>query len=56
MVFVEFGALFDYRTTHRFDDRLLASSLLRNSSNDFLDYIYSALTDYTPDNVFQFSN
>ena len=28
MLFVEFGALFDYRTTHRFDDRLLASSLL----------------------------
>ena len=25
-----------------------------NSSNDFLDYIYSALTDYTPDNVFFF--
>lgn len=28
MLFVVFGALFDYRTTHRFDDRLLASSLL----------------------------
>ena len=52
MLFVEFGALFDYRTTHRFVDRVLYCSLLGNSSNDFLDYIYSALTDYTLDNVF----
>ena len=48
MHFVEFGALFDYRTTHRFDDRLLASSLLGMHcfSMNPVDVLIHCLIDY----------